>query len=310
VPCLVTGMSLEKYTKTRLVVQRPNTTLYDAIRAMEDNHIGCVLVQDGDNVALVTDRDIALEVVAFELDPFETELRDVISTPATVLPVSASVSDAAALMLDRHVRRIPIVDQGRLVGIVTLDDLILDQAVDGATLASIVRAQLSEPARLKRDGQPRPTRRPADDEASRERNLRRHAARARASYDALIERAQAATGLDIPERAMLALQTVLSAIAHRVRPEQAEHLLAQLPSLLRDRIASLGPAPDRSVTRRAIEEALAARLHVEPDCAEDILRRVGLVLVQAISPGELADVRAQLPPDLKELLEAAGSDPG
>jgi CBS domain-containing protein/uncharacterized protein (DUF2267 family) len=300
-------MSLEKYTRTRLVVQRPSTSLYDAIRAMEDNHVGCVLVQDGANVALVTDRDIALEVVAFQLDPFETELQDVISTHASVLPVTASVRDAAALMLDRHVRRIPIVDQGRLVGIVTLDDLILDQAVDGATLASIVRAQLSEPARLKRRGLPRPTRRPADDEASRERNLRRHAARARASYDSLIERARAITGLDMPERAMLALQTVLSAIAHRIRPEEAEHLLAQLPSLLRDRIASLGTTPDRSVTRKAIEEALAARLDVEQHCAEELLRRVGLVLVQSISPGELADVRAQLPPDLKDLLEAPAS---
>jgi len=276
---------------------------------MEDNHVGCVLVQDGEhsNVGLITDRDIALAVVTFDLDPFETELMDLISTHPSVLPVTASVRDAAALMLSRHVRRIPIVDRGRLVGIITLDDLILDQAVDGATLASIVRAQLSEPARLKPPGQPRPTRRPADDDARRERNLRRHAARARASYDALIERAQAATGLDTPERAMLALQTVLSAIVHRIRPEEAEHLLAQLSSLLRDRIGGLETAPDRSVNRAAIEEALAVQLAVDQHRAEEISRRIGLVLVQSVSPGELADVRAQLPPDLRDLLGPAPS---
>jgi CBS domain-containing protein len=59
-------------------------------------------------------------------------------------------------MLERHVRRLPVVDGSKLVGMVTLDDLIADKAVDPDTLAAIVRAQLAEPARLKQAGKRRP----------------------------------------------------------------------------------------------------------------------------------------------------------
>lgn len=298
------AVSLEKYTGARLVVQHANTRLYDAVRAMEENHVGCVLVQDDAQIGIVTDRDIALELVVFDLDPFDATLQDLLSTPASILPVTASVEDAATLMLERHVRRIPIVDrERRLAGIITLDDLILDQAVDAATLAAIVRAQLSEPSRLKRRGQVRPTR-SVDDEARLELRSRRHAARARASYDVLIERTLGATGLEIPEGAIVALQTVLCAITHRLRAEEAEDLLAQLPSLLRDRIADPGSAQDRSVTLRSIAEALAARLNVDATRGEEIVRQVGAVLSRSISPGQIANVRAQLPAELKAILQA------
>ena len=57
-------MSLERYASKRMVVQTPNTTVYDAVRAMEANHIGVVVVHDGEDVkGLVTDRDLALRVI-------------------------------------------------------------------------------------------------------------------------------------------------------------------------------------------------------------------------------------------------------
>jgi CBS domain-containing protein len=146
-------MSLSKYTRARLVIQRPEVHAYDAARAMEDNHVGAVIVHDGQHVVgMVTDRDLALTLVAGDLDPFEVQLLQIMATPVVVQPLTASEADAAQLMINHRVRRIPIVDGERVVGLVTLDDLLLEQALDGATVAAIVRAQLEEPARLKRRG--------------------------------------------------------------------------------------------------------------------------------------------------------------
>ena len=146
-------MTLENYTH-RLVAMPPDTTAYDAIRAMEDNHIGAVVVHENGAIrGLVTDRDLAIQVISFDQDPFEIRLGTLMSKPVQVVAVEASPADAARMMLDRHVRRLPIVSGTKLVGMVTLDDLMADRSVDPALLAEVVRAQLAEPARLKFAGQ-------------------------------------------------------------------------------------------------------------------------------------------------------------
>lgn len=300
-------MSLEKYTRQRLVVQLPNTTVYDAARAMEENHIGCVVVHDGRGpVGIVTDRDLALQLIGYDLDPIEATLKDVMSTPLATIQVTASEDEAGALMLERHVRRLPVLNGNDLVGLVTLDDLIADQAVDPVLLGRIVRAQLAEPARLKPRGETHPTAPVHGDRSSvHQRFRRRREARMKLAYGALIHRVLVSTGLPTPEQAEAALETVLSALVRRITAEEASHLLAELPRLARVRLAGLAHGPDRTVTRKSIETAVAHELSIAPHRAADIVQRVGLALEQSISAGEIEDIRAQLPPDLRAILPTA-----
>lgn len=87
-------MSLTKYLQGRLVVLPPRATVYDASRAMADNHIGAVIVHDGEHVVgMVTDRDLGLAVAEDE-DPFQAQLDEVMSSPAVVLPESVAEVDA------------------------------------------------------------------------------------------------------------------------------------------------------------------------------------------------------------------------
>jgi CBS domain-containing protein/uncharacterized protein (DUF2267 family) len=297
------AMSLSKYIQTRLVVQRPDTCAYDAIRAMEDNHVGAVIVHDGKAVVgVVTDRDLAIQIIANELDPFETALGDLVAGPVAVLPVEASESDAAALMRDRHVRRIPIVDGPELVGLVTLDDLLLEQGVDSATLAEIVRAQLAEPSRLKPKGETHPTRHKSDVATRRERLGRRHEGRATRSYEDLITRTLAITGLGTRERAEAALDEVLGGILRRITPDEANQLLAQLPSLLSCRVSGAARGPDRSVTRTTVEQGLVRRLDVSPQEAGALVFAVCEAFGATVSSGEIEDVRSQLPGEMRNML--------
>ncbi|MEO8180224.1 MAG: CBS domain-containing protein [Deltaproteobacteria bacterium] len=298
-------MSLSKYTQARLVVQRPEATAHAAARAMEDNHIGAVIVHDGEEVVgMVTDRDLAIAVTAADRDPFEVQVRDIMSSPAVVLPPTANETDAARLMLSNHVRRIPLVDGTRVVGLVTLDDLVLEQSLDGATLASIIRAQLSDAARLKRKGAIGPEERLGDGAARRQRIAARHDARAERSYAELVRRTRELTGLPSPHSAECALEEVLSGIVRRILPEEARQLLAQIPSLLAERLASQTDGPDLQVTRGRMEHTIAYLLSVEPERAEQIVRQVACAIEQSISAGEIADVRAQLPPELRDLFSA------
>jgi uncharacterized protein (DUF2267 family) len=265
---------------------------------MADNHIGALIVHDGEQVVgMVTDRDLAL-ALADDGDPFQAQLDEVMSSPAVVLPETASETDAARMMLNHQVRRIPIVDGARVVGLVTLDDLIVEQAVDGAMLAAIVRAQLSDAARLKRRRELGPG---ETSRASAGRGDQRHNSRAARSYQALVARTREVTGLSTPHAAEVALEEVLSGIIRRIRPEEARNLLAQVPSLLADRLASQVDGPDLQVTRAGMQSSIAYLLSVDAERAAQIVSQVARALEQSISAGEIANMRAQLPPELREL---------
>jgi CBS domain-containing protein len=94
--------------------------------AMERHNVGCVVVVEGQRpIGIVTDRDLALRVVARRLDPSATPAKAILSRPLWFVHEDASPIEAAAQMREAEVRRLPILQRGGgLVGIVTLDDLI------------------------------------------------------------------------------------------------------------------------------------------------------------------------------------------
>jgi CBS domain-containing protein len=102
-----------------------DTTLVDAAKRMSQADIGDVLVVDtgGSLRGIVTDRDIALRVVAEARDPRNIRVGDVMSTAVSVAP-TATIEEATSLMRQRDIRRVPVVDTaGKPIGIVSLGDV-------------------------------------------------------------------------------------------------------------------------------------------------------------------------------------------
>lgn len=295
-------MSLERFMQGRIVAQSPETCIYDAIRAMQDNHIGAVLVHDGESlVGVVTDRDLACKLAELEVDPFESCLAEVMSTPVACVGRDVTVVDVAALMIAHGVRRIPIIEGAAILGVVTLDDLILEHAVDTFTLAAIVRAQLAEPAKLKSAGRVHPVSAPTS-LAARDA---RHEARVQQKYVRLLKSTMDSTGLASREDAECALNTVLTGLLRRVSANEAADLLAQLPGRLRQyALRNVLAGPEIAISRGFIERSLAASLDIGPDRAHRIARQVARVIEQSVSPGEIAQFKGQLPSELRELFEA------
>jgi signal-transduction protein with cAMP-binding, CBS, and nucleotidyltransferase domain len=158
-------MPLDQYCfDKRPVVQNASATVYDAVRALEGNHVGAVIVHDnGEVVGIVTDRDVALRVVGAGLAPERTTLHDVMTPNPVTLSIEASEAQAVMLMRAHHVRRLPILDGKRVAGVVTLDDLLMAGAVNTENAGAIVETQLREPASLKPTGDVYPMRLPVTD---------------------------------------------------------------------------------------------------------------------------------------------------
>jgi CBS domain-containing protein len=112
----------------------------EAARIMLGADIGDVLVTDGDRmVGVLTDRDIVVRAVALDLDPDETTVGAICSAEVTSISPNAPVDEAVRLMRREAIRRLPVVSDGRLVGLVSLGDLALERDPDSA-LADISAA--------------------------------------------------------------------------------------------------------------------------------------------------------------------------
>jgi CBS domain-containing protein len=95
---------------------------------MRDKDIGDVIVTDGDRIAgIATDRDIVVRAVADGKNPSQTTLRDVATMDPTTVSPTDSVDDAIRIMREKAVRRLPVCENGRPVGIVSLGDLAMER---------------------------------------------------------------------------------------------------------------------------------------------------------------------------------------
>jgi CBS domain-containing protein len=107
-----------------VVTAAPDASAVSVARQMRDRRVGSVVIVDpaGSPVAMVTDRDLAVRVFAEGVSG-EAPVGDFASRPLTCGEPEMSLDEAAALMVQHRVRRLPVVDDGRLAGIVTLDDI-------------------------------------------------------------------------------------------------------------------------------------------------------------------------------------------
>lgn len=124
-----------------VVAVRPDASLVEAARLMRTQDIGDVVVADGQRVVgVLTDRDITVRAVAEGHDPQTVSARSICSPEPVLVAPDDPVPAAAALMRAHAVRRLPVVEDGLPVGMVTLTDLTRAESPD-SPLADIGRAE-------------------------------------------------------------------------------------------------------------------------------------------------------------------------
>ena len=102
-----------------------NATIWDLAKMMNDNHIGCIPVCNNEKnvVGIVTDRDIIMRGIACDKNYKDTKVTDIMTCNVCCCDVNFEVEDAQKLMSQNAVRRLPITENNKLVGILSIGDL-------------------------------------------------------------------------------------------------------------------------------------------------------------------------------------------
>ena len=115
------------------VVLESTATVEQAAQCMRDEDVGDVLVhEDGELCGIVTDRDLVVRCVAEQDDPSVTTIGDLCSAELITVEVDASVEEAVLLMTRHSVRRVPVLEAGVVLGIVSLGDLAIARDPESA----------------------------------------------------------------------------------------------------------------------------------------------------------------------------------
>lgn len=135
-------MTVKEIAREGVVVTEPDSTVSAAVETMRDENVGSlVVVDDGNPVGIVTDRDLVLDVLGQDRDPDEVTVGDVMSEGLFTVEAGIGLLDLIGEMGNEGVRRAPVVEDGELVGIVTLDDLIVLLSMELQGIANIIRAE-------------------------------------------------------------------------------------------------------------------------------------------------------------------------
>ena len=140
-------LKLKEIMTEEVIVVSPDTSVFDAAQLMKDKNIGAIpICKENMNVeGIITDRDIVLRVVCAEQDPRKISCKEIMTDELVVGKTDMEVESALEMMGDVKVRRLPVVEDGRLVGFVSLGDMAVNRRYDRAS--ELALSDISSPSR-------------------------------------------------------------------------------------------------------------------------------------------------------------------
>jgi|SRR5438128_2943496 len=113
-------------TKGREILSvSPETPVFNALEVMADKNVGALLVvEGGELVGIFSERDYARKVILKGKSSKEIPVREIMSSHVLYVRPEQTIEDCMALMTDKHVRHLPVLDQGRLIGVISIGDVV------------------------------------------------------------------------------------------------------------------------------------------------------------------------------------------
>ncbi len=104
---------------------QPEASVFEAIQLMAEKKVGALVVADGDKpVGIISERDYARKVILKGKSSQETPIRDIMTTHVICTRLDHTVEECMALMTEKHIRHLPVLDGEQLVGIISIGDLV------------------------------------------------------------------------------------------------------------------------------------------------------------------------------------------
>jgi CBS domain-containing protein len=103
----------------------PDGCVYDAIEIMADKHVGALMVvSEGNLVGVVSERDYARKVILQGKSSKQTQVKEIMTSPAIVVTPEKTVEESMRIMTEKHIRHLPVVEDGKILGVVSIGDLV------------------------------------------------------------------------------------------------------------------------------------------------------------------------------------------
>lgn len=126
-------MKVREIMTTGVETAAPDSSLREIAKMMKDEDVGSIPIVDGDELTgIVTDRDIVVRCIAAGKDPSDTNAEDILSGDLQTVEPDEDVEDAARIMAERQIRRLPVCESGKLVGMISIGDIAVKEDEDTA----------------------------------------------------------------------------------------------------------------------------------------------------------------------------------
>jgi CBS domain-containing protein len=103
----------------------PNASVYEALEVMADKNIGAVLVMEhGELLGILSERDYARKVILRGRLSRDTQVREIMTTHVVCARAEQTVEECMALMTNRRIRHLPVLEDGRLIGVISIGDVV------------------------------------------------------------------------------------------------------------------------------------------------------------------------------------------
>lgn len=131
----------EAMTK-KVIIINPDTTIKDAAKIMSQYRVGSIVVLENEKlVGIITELDIIWKVVASELDPKITLVRDVMSKNVVTINADQTLEDATDVMVENKIKKLPVIEGNKIIGIITATDII---SIQPKLIESLAKLMLFE----------------------------------------------------------------------------------------------------------------------------------------------------------------------
>ena len=119
------ALVLKSKDKSRVVSATPDQSVYEAIEKMALESVGALLVISGGKlVGILSERDYARKVILQGKSSKQTQVKEIMTTPAIFVTPEHTVEDSMRIMTDKHIRHLPVVEDGKIMGVVSIGDLV------------------------------------------------------------------------------------------------------------------------------------------------------------------------------------------